>query len=201
MPKKVVAIIGTYRKGHITDTAVAAVLDAAQEAGAEVEKIYLIDKHIEFCTNCRTCTQQPDTGKRGKCPVEDEMPAILDQIDSADALVLASPVNFFTVTAVAKRFIERLVCYAYWPWNSAMPKGRIKKPDKKAVIITSAACPAFLARILIRNSPKLLKAAATCLGAKTVATLYFGKIAMTTDDKLPEKALNKCRRAGQKLVR
>ncbi len=200
MPKKVVAIIGTYRKNHITDTAVTAVLDAAQRAGAETEKIYLIDKHIEFCTNCRTCTQQPDTGKRGTCPTEDDMPAILDQIDSADALVLASPVNFFTVTAVTKKFIERLVCYAYWPWSTPMPKGRIKKPDKKAVIITSTACPAFLARLLVRNSPKLLKAAATCLGAKTVATLYFGAIAMNPDDQLSKKALNRCRRAGQKLL-
>ena len=52
---RVTAIVGTYRKGGIIDTAVDEILDSASQSGAEVKKIYLLDKHIEFCTNCRTC--------------------------------------------------------------------------------------------------------------------------------------------------
>jgi multimeric flavodoxin WrbA len=69
---KLVAIVGSYRKGGIIDTAIDEVLTAAKEEGAETVKIYLIDKHIEFCTNCRTCTQQEGL-ERGKCIIQDDM--------------------------------------------------------------------------------------------------------------------------------
>ncbi len=48
---KVVGIVGSYRKGKTIDSAVSAVLEGAQAKGAETKKIYLIDEHIEFCTN------------------------------------------------------------------------------------------------------------------------------------------------------
>jgi len=96
------------------------VLLAAREAGAETTKIYLLDKHIEFCSNCRTCTQEAGR-EPGKCPIADDMRAILDEIKGSDAIVLASPMNFWTVTALMKRFIERLVCFAFRP-RGALPR-------------------------------------------------------------------------------
>src|SRR5690606_17046222 len=98
-------------------------LAGAREAGAEVAKIDLNDRPIEFCRNCRTCTQQEGL-RRGECPIEDDMGRILDELERSDAIVLASPTNFGTVTALMKRFIERLVCYAYWPWGAPAPRGR-----------------------------------------------------------------------------
>ena len=41
--------------------------------------------------------------------------ALLNELERSDAIVLASPMNFWTVTAVMKRFIERLLGSA-WPW-------------------------------------------------------------------------------------
>jgi len=41
MAKRIVAVVGTYRKGHIIDSSVDAVLDFAKQSGAEVEKIEL----------------------------------------------------------------------------------------------------------------------------------------------------------------
>jgi multimeric flavodoxin WrbA len=120
---KVLGIVGSYRKGGIIDTAIDEILASAKEEGAEVGKIYLIDKHIEFCTNCRTCAQQQGP-QRGKCIHVDDMNSVLEEIESSDAIVLGSPMNFGTVTAVMKRFIERLVCFAYWPWGMGAPKVR-----------------------------------------------------------------------------
>ena len=118
---RILAIVGSDRKGGIVDTAVDEILATAREEGAEVRKIYLIDTHIEFCTNCRSCTQQPGP-QRGKCIIEDDMSGILDEIERSDGIVLGSPMNFGTVTAVMKRFIERLACYAYWPWGMHAPQ-------------------------------------------------------------------------------
>lgn len=201
MARKIVAIIGTYRKERVIDTAVSEILRGAQAHRAETSKVYLIDKHIEFCKNCRTCTQEKDVGRRGKCVHNDDMDEILRQVDSADALVLASPTNFFNVTAVTRRFIERLLPYAYWPWGvKTGPRLRIKKPDKKAVIVTATACPAWLAKIVIRGPLKALKIAARCMGAKVQTSLYFGAVAQSPDSTLDQKSLAKAYKAGQNLA-
>ena len=197
---KVVGIVGSYRKGKTIDSAVSAVLEGAKANGAETKKIYLLDKHIEFCKNCRSCAQQKIEARRGKCVHDDDMEDILAEIDGADAVVLGSPVNFYNVTAIMKRFIERLLPYAYWPWGKAAPVPRIAKADKKAVTVTSSACPAFIGRIAFRCTLGLLKAAAKCVGAKVTKSLYFGPVAGREDSQLSEKALLKARKAGEELV-
>lgn len=200
MAKKIVAIIGTYRKGRVIDTAVKEVLRGARDGGTQTEEVYLIDKHIEFCTNCRTCTQEANVGRRGRCVHHDDMEAILQSVDEAGGLVLASPTNFYNVTAIMRRFMERLVGYVYWPWNSKSgPKMRVK-PDKKAVTITSTACPAFIARILMPGGRKALKMTATTLGAKVQTSLFFGMVAATPEATLPEKDRRRAYQAGRRLA-
>ena len=93
------------------------------------------------------------------------MNGLLDEIERSDAIVLASPMNFWTVTAVMKRFIERLVCFAYWPWGTAGPKMRNKPKTKRAVVVVSSACPSLLARLMTRMVG-LMKSCAKLLGAK-----------------------------------
>lgn len=197
MAKKVIAIVGSYRKGGITDQAVDTLLEVAQQKGIQAKKFYLIDRHIEFCTNCRLCTQQPPAQKRAKCIHSDSMVEILSGIDSADTLILAAPINFFNVTAIMKRFIERLLVYAYWPWGeNSIPKNRIKKLSKKAVLITSSACPAFFGRILMPGALKLLKITANTVGAKVIKSFYFGMACATEKQRLSEKQIKKLKSAG-----
>ena len=66
MSKKIVGIVGSYHKDGIIDTAVSEALKGAKPSGADTAKIFIPDKKIEFCNNCRACTQQPGD-KRGKC--------------------------------------------------------------------------------------------------------------------------------------
>jgi multimeric flavodoxin WrbA len=56
---KMLAINGSYRDDGLTYQAVAALVKAVEFAGAEVEVILRRDSPIEFCRNCRECTQQP----------------------------------------------------------------------------------------------------------------------------------------------
>ena len=199
--KKIVAIVGTYRKGKVIDSAVAEVLRGAESRGAETEKIYLIDKHIEFCNNCRMCTQERDVGRRGACIFDDDMEQILTAVDEAHGLVLAAPTNFYNVTAVTRRFMERLIVYTYWPWQAKMgPEMRVKPPDKKALTITATACPAWLGRILLRGPRQALKIAAGTMGAKVQASLYYGTVAKTPDATLSKADLEKAYEAGVRLA-
>jgi multimeric flavodoxin WrbA len=107
MPR-ILAINGSYRPGGAMDQAVAIAAEAARHAGAEVEVIHLRATPIEFCQNCRACTQEagPDPGA---CVQHDGMATLVGKIEAADAFILASPTNFYAATAVFKRFMERLV--------------------------------------------------------------------------------------------
>lgn len=198
--KKIVAVVGTYRPGHVIDSAVNELLAGAEKSGVQTEKITLLDKHIEFCTNCRACSQNPGT-ERGICPIEDDMAGILDALETADGIVFASPINFGTVTALMKQFIERFICYGYWPWGiKKAPAIRIQLCTKPAVLITSSMCPAFPGRWLMTNSLKTMKAAARCLGAKPIGKLYFGMVAIHAEDGLDRKQSLKAFKMGQRLA-
>ncbi len=94
MAKRILGIVGSYRKNGVIDSLVTEVLSAAHKQGALTEKIYLLDKHIEFCTNCRTCTQKPGT-ERGLCAHRDDMAEILDRYNMSDGIVIGAPMNCF----------------------------------------------------------------------------------------------------------
>lgn len=196
--KNVLAIVGSYRKGGMTDQLADAVLEGAAAGGAEVEKIYLLDKSISYCTNCRTCTQTPGE-ERGICPHEDDMAELLDRIESADSLIFAASTNYYNVTAMFRKFMERTVGYAHWPWGTPAPKVRKKKRNKKAVVITTSAAPSFLGRIFF-GSIRALKATAGVFGAKTVGSLYVGLSGQQPDMKPSEREIKKARRLGEKLA-
>ena len=176
MTKRIVAINGSYRKGGITDQAVKAIAEAARKLGAEIKVIGLLEKRIEFCTNCRLCNQKPGE-QRGFCLLKDDMNEILDEVDAADALILAAPINFFYITAISKRFLERLICYAYWPWGMKIPKMRVKTKNKKALLITSTAMPAFFGRFLT-GGMKALKIMADTLSVQVIGSLFIGLASM-----------------------
>jgi len=195
---KITAVVGSYRRGGIVDSAVDEILAAAKAEGAEVEKVNLLDQRVEFCANCRACTLE-EGSSRGRCTIQDDVPAILDRIEASQGIVLASPMNFGTVTALMKRFIERLVCYAYWPWGTG-PKPRSEQKAKRAVVVTASAAPALYGRFRT-DILKLLKSVARLLGSGRVETLYVGLTRRTPDAGLTDRARARARRLGRRLAR
>lgn len=194
---KVVGIVGSYRKHGYIDAAITEILAAADRQGAQTQKIYLHDQHIEFCTNCRACLQEPGTS-RGKCVLEDDMNRILEEIEKADSLVIGAPVNFGNINALTRRFLERCVCYGYWPWDAATPKLRHPVSRKKAVLVASSAAPAWMGRWMT-GALGALKDLAKMLGAKPIGILWMG-LSQPKDVELSDKIKQKARRLGQKLA-
>jgi len=198
MGAKVVAITGSYRKDGTINRAVEAVLAGAREKGAETAVVRLTEKHIEFCANCRQCVQAPGE-KRGKCPQKDDLEGILLAVEAADAVVLAAPVNYYNVTAIFRRFLERLICFGYWPWGAKMPKWRSRKQPRKAVLVASAAMPGFLIP-LATGAPRALKAAAGMLDARVVGKLWAGLASMEPHQELSARMQERARQMGWKLA-
>lgn len=195
---RILAIIGSYRKHGTVDQAVDTILASAVEKGGIADKIYLLDRHLEFCTNCRECTQERGP-VHGLCRKHDDLESILYEIDSAYVLVLGAPVNFYNVTALFRQFMERLVGCAYWPWGDHGPSVRFEVKPRKAVLVSSAAMPGFMIPVST-GAPRALRMTAGVLGAKPVASLWIGKAASKPGAELPPDILEKARRIGRKIA-
>jgi multimeric flavodoxin WrbA len=196
---KILVINGSYRDDGITDQAVEVAVEALNNAGAETEVINLREYPIEFCLNCRECTQPPGT-RPGKCVLDDGMHALIDKIEASQGYILASPTNFDSVTALFKRFMERLVAYAYWPWDKPYPKFRKQgMARKKALLISSSAAPSWLGRWMFGTS-KQLNTAARTIGADPVGTLFTGLASTEKHKRLPQKTVARARQLAVKLI-
>ncbi len=196
---KILVINGSYRDNGITDQVIKAMAEELETAGAEVEIILLRDYPIEFCLNCRECTQQSGN-LPGECIQHDGMHELINKIEESDSFILASPTNFGSVTAIFQRFMERLVVYAYWPWNMNAPKYRkANVPKKKALLISSCAAPGILGR-WVYGTRKQLKTTAQTIGANNVGILFTGLIAKDPHHRLSEKVQAKARALAVKLL-
>lgn len=198
MAKKILGVVGSYRKNGIIDRMVTETLSSAAALGAVTHKIYLTDMHIEFCMNCRQCTQEPGA-EAGTCVHVDDFNTIMSEWKDCDGLVIGAPVNFFNITAITRKFMERLACFTYWPWGQAGPKMRSNNKDKVAVLITSAAMPSFMGRIFT-GAIRALRLIAETMGARPVKTLFVGLAAQNKHPVPPENALRKAQAAGRQLA-
>ena len=196
--KRILAINGSYRRDGITDQAVDELLAEASRRGAEVEHVHLRDYPIEFCRNCRECMRQPGDAP-GRCVIGDGMADIVKKIEQADSLVFAAPTNFSAVTALFKRFMERLAPYGYWPWGTMAPIFRkARGPKKPAVVITSCAAPGLLGR-LTYGTNQSLKVATKTVGGKIVGRMFMGLAAKEPAQELPARARNRAARLAPRL--
>jgi len=128
------------------------------------------------------------------------MSDILNKIESADGFILASPTNFGSVTALFKRFMERLVPYGYWPWGKMAPDFRKKGIcHKKAVLISSSAAPSLFGRLFF-SSRKQLATTAETIGAKAIGIQFTGMISQDPAPELPQSSKKGLHKLATKLA-
>ena len=104
MSKKVLILSGSPRKGGNSDLLCDDFLRGAQESGNQVEKVFLRSKKVAPCNACYYCKNSG-----GKCAIPDDMAEILDKMQAADVIVMASPVYFYSIGAQMKAVIDRSV--------------------------------------------------------------------------------------------
>ncbi len=75
----------------------------AAEAGHEVNKVSLRKLDVRPCLACYVCF------RTGSCVQKDDMAQLLDEFESADAVVLATPTYFLTMSGQMKTFVDRLL--------------------------------------------------------------------------------------------
>ncbi len=130
--KKILVISCGGRPRGNTAQLTDAFIRGAHEVGHQIERVSLLETKVEPCLGCNAC-------RHGKpCVLKDGFGEIVPKIEWADALVFASPLYYWTITARMKAFIERL--YGIAAYDPAPPLGRYEKyPDKDCALLMTAA--------------------------------------------------------------
>jgi multimeric flavodoxin WrbA len=103
MSKKVLIVAGSPRKAGNSRMLCDEFMKGAVEAQHNVELVSLAEKEVRPCTGCYACRS------KGKCAQQDDMKPILASMISADVIVMATPVYFYTMCAQMKALIDRCV--------------------------------------------------------------------------------------------
>ena len=131
---KIAAIYGSPRRKGNTATLLDKAVKGAGDAGAVVYPIVLRDYRISPCLEIYGCK------KNGECAISDDFQQIRDQILASDAIMVATPIFFYTVSAHLKIFMDR--CQSLWVkkyWLDPENNDGTQPAKKKALIISVGA--------------------------------------------------------------
>jgi len=101
--KKILIVIGSPRKKGNSAILANQVAKGAEAIGAEVESFFLQKLDIQPCMACETCREE---GSKD-CVIDDQMQILYPKLRAADAVVIASPIYWFTISAQTKLFMDR----------------------------------------------------------------------------------------------
>jgi multimeric flavodoxin WrbA len=189
---KIVGFIGSPRKKGNTTTIVNEVLRGAQEAGAETKVFNLNQLSIRGCQGCYKC-QTPE----GKCVQKDDMAPLYDEIYSADAVVIGTPIYWFQVTGQTKTFIDRLLAFLYL--KDGQPGNfRNKLKGKKTITVFSQGQPDTS---LFASNFDLTEGVLSIVGFKVRERIVAGGMRSEDDAKGNTAILEKAYAAGVGLTK
>ncbi len=131
--KNILAFYGSPRRKGNSATLLDQAVKGATEAGAVVEKIFLRDLSMSPCLEIYACRED------GRCAIRDDFDAVREKLLSCDALMLASPIFFYTVSAHTKIFMDR--CQGFWSKKYLVDKAPfgLRTPTRKALFVSVGA--------------------------------------------------------------
>jgi len=128
---KVLGILGSPRREGNTEILLDEALRGASDHGGLCEKIILRDLKITPCLEIYKCAED------GVCAIQDEMQGLFPKIIQAERLILASPIFFYSVPALAKAMIDR--CQSLWAKKYILKLPVSPIAERKGVFISVAA--------------------------------------------------------------
>lgn len=108
---KVVAILGSPRKGHTHALVerIASLLGA--EGDTHVDFVHLGELNLKPCRGCYICQSKGEEF----CPLGDDLLAVVERMRAADGVILASPTYTANVSGIMKNFMDRMAWTAHRP--------------------------------------------------------------------------------------
>ena len=98
---RLLGLAASPRTGANSTLLLDTVLANAAQGGCQVEKIEIFRYNIRPCQGCGGCDST------GVCVLEDDMSRFYPLLEETGHIILAAPVYFYALSAVAKAFIDR----------------------------------------------------------------------------------------------
>ena len=119
---KILVLTGSPRPGGNSATLAENFIKGAEEAGHTVVRFDAAFKNVHPCIGCNKC------GMDGPCIFKDDFEFVREHIVDADAVVFATPMYYFGISAQLKAVIDRF--YAI--------NGKIHRSKKAVLLMTYA---------------------------------------------------------------
>jgi multimeric flavodoxin WrbA len=184
--KKVVILLGSPRKNGNSALLAREIAAGAKAAGASAESLFLHGLKIAPCSACEAC-HQPDAAG---CVIRDDMQQIYPKLKAADAIVYASPIYWFTISAQLKLAIDR--CYSL-----ISPQGHAFKGKRIGLAFAYGGEDPYDSGCT--NAIRMFQDAFGFIGAEIVGMVYASAGA-AGDIQSNKKVMEEARDLGRKLV-
>lgn len=131
--KKVLAIYGSPRLEGNTSLLLNKAVQGVREMDVDVEEIVLRHLKMSPCLEIYGCK------KTGRCAIQDDFQPIYDKLAQCHGLMLATPVFFYSVSALTKILIDR--CQSFWVKKNWLDQPLLEsdEPRKKGLLISVGA--------------------------------------------------------------
>jgi multimeric flavodoxin WrbA len=191
MSENVLILNGSPRKNGNTAYLIGKLLEGLREEKPEarVETVRLAELKIAPCRACDACRREDRLGHY--CVFRDDMAELYDKVLNADAIVFASPIYWFSVTAQAKLFIDRL--YGLWLERTRALRGK----TFAAVMVYGDPDPYISGAV---NAIHLIEDACRYCGARLAGIVYGTANDIGDAEKSPELQ-RKARMLGKTLLK
>jgi multimeric flavodoxin WrbA len=184
--KKILVFMGSPRKNGNSAILAREAIAGAKAGGARVESYYLHGMKIGPCSACDACRRK----KRTDCILKDDMAPLYSKIRQADAIVIATPIYWFTVSAQTKLFMDR------W-YALGGEEGYALKGKKFGLILTYADEDPFRSGAV--NALRTFQDALGFVGAE-IAGMVYGSAWKAGEIKKNKSLLKKACRLGRDLA-
>jgi multimeric flavodoxin WrbA len=109
---KALIVSGSMDSGGITARMCGYAADALRRSGWEARTLFPSGMEIHHCLGCGKCAS-------GMCAIDDDMGAVLEAVEDADLVILASPIHFSGPSSLMKTVMDRFQPY----WKGMGPHG------------------------------------------------------------------------------
>ncbi|MFZ5436377.1 MAG: flavodoxin family protein [Bacillota bacterium] len=118
MLKSLLAISSSPRREGNSELLLESFVRGVQEQGWKTVTIRLNGLKFKPCQACDKCAST------GECVLDDDMQTVYPQVALSDAIVMATPIYFGSVSGQLKIFIDRFQCWWHAKYNLGKPPVR-----------------------------------------------------------------------------
>jgi multimeric flavodoxin WrbA len=185
----ILGILGSPRVNGICSRLLQHSLNGAESQGAAIQRVDLIKKNIQHCMGCCKCLFDDQSLAIGRCPLKDDMAALLEEYMQADGYILASPVYDTSITALMKKYLERKMPLSYRAENAYATIGGPRTPwlfKKKALMIVTGNCGDEYRELMGDPCFEMMEGQFMIEQVETIDKFYVGGV-----ENMPEETLSK----------